>query len=70
VNLFVLDTVLRVFGIGGHIPQQDGLPVGRNGSSVAAITAALVRVLAAIAVSIGFLALALWAAVWLALELL
>ncbi len=70
MSLFLLDVVLWVFGIRGHIPQQDRLPVGRSGPSFAANTARLMRVLAAAVVSIGFLSLALWAAVWLAVKLL
>jgi hypothetical protein len=66
----VLDAVLWVFGIRGHIPQLDGFPVGQGGSSFAARTGTLMRVLAAAVVSIGFLTLALWAAVWLAVKLL
>jgi hypothetical protein len=64
----VLDAVLWVFGIRGHIPQLDGFPVGQSGSSFAARTGTLMRVLAVL--SIGFLTLALWAAVWLAVKLL
>jgi hypothetical protein len=51
-------------------PQLDGFPVGQSGSSFAARTGTLMRVLAAAVVSIGFLTLALWAAVWLAVKLL
>jgi hypothetical protein len=69
MSLFLLDAILRVFGIRGHIPQQDGFP-GRGGPSFAANTGALIRVLAATVVSIGFLSLALGAAVWLAVKLL
>jgi hypothetical protein len=70
MSLFLLDAVLWLFGIRGHIPQLDGFPAGRSGSSFAARTATLMRVLAVAVVSIGFLSLALWAAVWLALKLL
>ncbi len=70
MSLFLLDAVLWVFGIRGHIPQNDGPPNGRGGSSFAANTATLMRILAAAIVSIGFLSLALWAAVWLAVKLL
>ena len=70
MSLFVLDAVLRIFGIRGHIPQNDGSPAGRSGSSFAANTSTLMRVLAATVVSIVFLSLVLWAAVWLAIKLL
>jgi hypothetical protein len=70
VSLFMLDAVLWVFGIRGHIPQNDGFPSGRGGSSFAANTATLMRVLAAAIVSVVLLSLLLWAAVWLAIKLL
>ena len=70
MGLFLLNAVLWIFGIRGHIPQLDGFPVGRGGSSFTASTGTLMRVLAAAVVSVGFLSLALWAAVWLALKLL
>ena len=70
MSLFLLEAVLWVFGIRGHIPQDDGSPAGRNGPPFAAKTGALMRVLAAAVISIGFLSLALWAAVWLAVKLL
>jgi hypothetical protein len=70
MSLFVLDAVLWIFGIRGHIPQNDGFPAGRNGSPFIANTATLMRVLAAAVVSLGVLSLALWAAVWLAIKLL
>ena len=67
MSLFLLDAILRAFGIRGHIPQLDGFPVGQSGSSFAARTGALVGLLAA---GVGFLSLAMWAAVWIALRLL
>ena len=70
MSLFVLDVVLWVIGIRGHIPQNDGFPAGRSGSPFAANTGTLMRVLAAAVVSVAFLLLALWAAVWLAIKLL
>jgi hypothetical protein len=74
MNLFILDcilgAVLWVFGIRGHIPQLDGFPVGESGSSFALRTGALMRVLAAGVIAVGFLSLGLWAAVWLAIKLL
>jgi hypothetical protein len=69
MSLFVLDAVLWIFGIRGHIPQDDGFPTGRSQSS-AANTGALMRVLAAVVTSVVFLSLVLWAAVWLAIKLL
>ncbi|HEY5131102.1 MAG TPA: hypothetical protein VIJ35_28075 [Bradyrhizobium sp.] len=69
MSLFVLDAVLWIFGIRGHIPRNDGFPSGRS-ESFAANTGALMRVLAAVAMSVVFLSLVLWAAVWLAIRLL
>jgi hypothetical protein len=70
MGLFVLDAVLWIFGIRGHIPQSDGFPNGHDGSSVAANGGALLRGLAAVILSVGLLSLALWAAVWLTIKLL
>ena len=70
MSLFVLDAVLWIFGIRGHIPQNDGFPAGRGGSSFIANSATLMRVLAVAVISIAVLSLALWAAVWLAIQLL
>ena len=70
MNLFVLEAVFWILGIRGHIPQNDGFPAGRSGSSFAANSGALMRLLAAVFISVGSLSLILWAAVWLALKLL
>ena len=65
---FVLDALLWIFGIRGHIPHHDGFPAGPSGSPLA--TRPGIWVLAAVAVSILVLSLVLWAAVWLAIRLL
>jgi hypothetical protein len=70
MGLFMLDAVLWTFGIRGHVPQDDGFPDGRDGSSFAANTSKLMRILAAAVISVVFLSLVLWAAVWLAIKLL
>ena len=70
MSLFVLEAILGVFGIRGHIPQNDGFPDGGNRSSFAVNGVPLLRVLMAAAVSVGLLSLAVWAAVWLAIRLL
>ena len=70
MNLFALDAVLCIFGIRGHIPQNDGFPAGRSGSPFMTNSATLMRVLAVAAISVAVLSLALWAAVWLAIRLL
>lgn len=69
MNLFVLDAIIWILGIRGHIPLDDGSPAGR-GESLAAGPNLLVRVLAVAIVSIACLSLALWSAVWLAIKLL
>ena len=68
--LYVLDAVFRVFGIRVHIPQSDDFGGGRSRSSIGSRTNRLFRVLAAAVVVVAVLALALWAAVWLAIKLL
>jgi hypothetical protein len=70
MSLYVLDAVLWIFGIRGHIPQHDGFRPGRGGSSLADSSNPVGRVLAAFALSVVFLALALSATVWLAMRLL
>ena len=63
---YVLEVVLWIFGIRGHIPQNGGYGI-RNQSSLGA--AALMRVLVTSVATIAVLSLALWAAIWLAIKL-
>ncbi len=70
MGLFVLDAVLWIFGIRGHIPHHDGFPAGRSESPFAANTGGLLRVLAAVVIFVAVMSLVLWAAVWLAIRLL
>ena len=70
MSLFALNTVLWIFGIRGHIPQDDGFPAGRGGSSLIAGAVTLMRVLAVAVISLAVLSLVLWVAVWLAIKLL
>jgi hypothetical protein len=70
MSLYVLDAVLWIFGIRGHIPQHDDFRPGRGASSLADSHNPLARMLAAFALSVVFLSLALWATVWLAIRLL
>jgi hypothetical protein len=69
MGLYVLDVVLWILGIRGHIPHHDSFGPGRGASSVADGGNPL-RILAAFALSVAFLSLALWAVVWLAVRLL
>jgi len=68
--LYVLDAVFRVFGIRVHIPHNDDFGGGRSRSSIGSRTNRLFRVLAVAVGVVVILALALWAAVWLAIKLL
>jgi hypothetical protein len=70
MSLLVLDIVLWIVGIRGHIPRNDGFRVGRSDPSLGAGSGALLRVLAVAAAVVAGLSLALWAAVWLAIKLL
>jgi hypothetical protein len=67
---YILDAVFRAFGTRGHIPQNDDFGDGRSESSLASGTNTLFRVMAAFVAIVAVLALALWAAVWLAIKLL
>lgn len=70
MSLFVLDLVLWIFGIRGHIPQNDGFRTGRTQASLAYNGGVAIRVLAAAVLCVSFLSLSLWAAVWLAVKVL
>ena len=66
----VLDAMIRILAIGGHIPQHDDFHAASGGSPLASGGGALVRILIAVVVSLASLALVLWAAVWCAIRLL
>jgi hypothetical protein len=70
MSLPVLKIVPWIFGIRGHIPQDDDFRGDRDESSLGAKFNPLARVLAAFAVVVVLLSLVLWAAVWLAIKLL
>ena len=70
MSLYVLDLVLFIFGIRGHIPRNDDSGAGPNRSSFAGSTNRLMRILAGAVVAVLLLSLVLWAAVWLAIKLL
>jgi hypothetical protein len=69
MSLYVLDALLWILGIRGHIPQNDGLPAWRRQSSFDN-AGTLTRVLAAVLGLALLLSLLLWATVWLAIKLL
>jgi len=70
MSLYMLDAMIRILGIRGHIPQHDNLHAAHGGSSPGAASSAAIRILAATFASLAFLALVLWAAVWCAIRLL
>jgi hypothetical protein len=70
MNPYVLDAVFRLFGMRDHIPQNDDFSGGRGESLSPSSTSPLMRVLSAFVAVAAIVALALWAAVWLAIKLL
>lgn len=69
MGLFVLDVVLWLLGVRGHIPQFDDFhPV--PATSLPGAGGAVMRMLATIIVVLAAVSLAIWAAVWLTLRLL
>ncbi len=70
MSLYVLDALLWIAGIRGHIPESGRFPAGRGESSLGGNTGRLLRILAAMVVTAVLLSLVLWAAVWLVIKLL
>ncbi len=69
MGLFVLDVVLWLLGVRGHIPRFDDFrPV--PATPVPGAGGAVMRMLATVIVVLAVLSLAVWAAVWLAIRLL
>jgi hypothetical protein len=67
--LSILDLVLWICGIRGHIPRDGAFGGGPHRSSLVG-THSLMRLLAGAVIAVAFLSLAIWAAVWLAIKLL
>jgi hypothetical protein len=65
---YVLDVLLWIVGIRGHIPHYEEFRPGRSEPSPTN-AGRLFRILAAVVLSVMLLSLALWAAVWLAIRL-
>ena len=63
MSLYVREAFLWIIGIRGHVPRPGGSPSSPG-------TGTLLRVLAVFVVSIVFLSLVLWTAVWLAIRFL
>jgi hypothetical protein len=70
MSLYILDAVIWILGIRGHIPQNGDFGAGPNRSSLAGNANRLMLVLAAFVAVVALLSLVLWAAVWLAIKLL
>jgi hypothetical protein len=67
MSLHVLDAVCQMIGIRGHVPPNGDFPAGPNERSLGTNTNRLMRVLAAVVLTIACLSLVLWVAVWLSL---
>jgi hypothetical protein len=67
---YVLDALLWIFQIRGHIPHHDDFGASHSGSPLATRGNRLTLVLAVFVLTVALLSVALWAAVWLAIELL
>ncbi len=68
MGLFVLHVVFRLVGVRGHIPQFDDFrPVPSHASPR---SPALLGIVAAFVGVFAVLSLAVWATVWLAIQLL
>lgn len=70
MGLYVLDAVIWMLGIRGHIPQNGDFGPVPGESSFGSGSSTLMRALAAFVVTVALLSLALWATVWLAIKLL
>ena len=70
MSLFVLDAVIWILGIRGHIPQNGDFGPTPGESSFGARSNPLLRALAAFVVTVAVLSLVLWVAVWLTIKLL
>jgi hypothetical protein len=70
MGLYVLEVMLWILDIRGHIPQFDDYRRFPAEPSPAAGAGPLVRTLTVLAVTLAVVALAIWAAVWLAIRLL
>jgi hypothetical protein len=66
----VLDAMLWILGIRGHIPQHDDFGAGPYKSSLASSANRLMRGLGAFVVFVALFSLVLWGAVWVAIKLL
>jgi hypothetical protein len=68
MSQFLLDAILRVFGIRGHIPGHDDFPIDPDRSSFAENSRGLMRMLAIAAAVVAVMSLVLWVAVLLAIK--
>lgn len=70
MGLYVLDAIIWILGIRGHIPQNGDFGPAPGQSSFGTSGSPLMRALAAFVATVALLSLALWAAVWLTIKLL
>jgi hypothetical protein len=68
MGLYVLDALSWISRIRGHIPHDDDFGASRSEPPFADGTGRLMFVLGVFVVTVAFLSLALWAAVWLAIH--
>jgi len=68
MSLFLLDAILRVFGVRGHIPGHDDFPERPDRSSFTDELSGLMWILAIAAAIALVLSLVLWAAIWTAIK--
>ena len=70
MSLHMLDALIWILAIRGHIPQSGDFSPVPGESPFGANTGPLMRALAAFVIMVAFLSLVLWAAVRLAIKLL
>ena len=70
MSLYVLDVLIWILGMRGHIPQSGEFAPIPDQSSIGASIGVLMRGLFAFIVATTCLSLVLWVAVWFAIKLL
>ena len=70
MSLYVLDALIWILGIRGHIPHNGDFGPAPGPSAFGANTGTLMRNLAVFVVMVALLSLVLWLGVWLAIKLL
>jgi hypothetical protein len=70
MSLYVLDALIWILGIRGHIPRGGDFGPVPGQSPLSAGSGTLMRAIAVFAVVVTCLSLLLWMAVWLVIKLL